>query len=271
MSAEATENPLQLVEALTFDVFGTCVDWRATVEEALRDAAAAKLRAPASGSVPVDLLARARSLGDADWAAFAQEWRNSYGRFTRGFVPGQTEWKDIDTHHRDSLIELLREWKLEGLYTPSEVEDLSKVWHFLGSWPDTSEGVHKLGTKLITTTLSNGNRSLLEDLDKHGNLGFRRVISAEDFRAYKPNRAVYLGACEKLGLEPGKVAMVAAHLNDLAAARSFGLRTVYVERPEEEAWDRQGELYRDAQQWVDLWVREGEGGFVEVAKKLGIV
>jgi 2-haloacid dehalogenase len=75
---------------------------------------------------------------------------------------------------------------------------------------------------------------------------------------------------ERLGLQPGEVAMVAAHLNDLAAARACGFRTVYVERRREEDWSPEQDEYREARSWVDMWVSEGEKGFVEVAARFGL-
>lgn len=258
------------LKALTFDVFGTAVDWRTTVVDALAKAAEDKIQSPEFSSLPADLQTNVKSLTKDSWGDFAQEWRNSYGKFIIGFVPGKTPWKDIDTHHRDSLLELLDKWHLSGIYTADEIEKLSKVWHFLGPWPDSSEGLHALGKRFVVATLSNGNQTLLADLNSFGNLGFQRLISAEDFKAYKPNKATYLGACKTLGLEPGQVAMVAAHLGDLAAARTHGLKTIYVERSREEDWAVDEERYRDARQWVDLWVSQDEKGFIEVARRLGL-
>jgi 2-haloacid dehalogenase len=44
---------------------------------------------------------------------------------------------------------------------------------------------------------------------------------------------VYDSAPALLGLAPEQVCMVAAHVDDLAAARARGLRTAYVHRPDE--------------------------------------
>jgi 2-haloacid dehalogenase len=62
-------------------------------------------------------------------------------------------------------------------------------------------------------------------------LPFERLISAEDFSHYKPDREVYLGAASVLGVEPREVMMVAAHKGDLRAAQAAGLRAAFVERP----------------------------------------
>lgn len=258
-------------KALTFDVFGTVVNWRETVTATLIQCAAAQTSSSSqSASLSPELRVRLSKLTNEDWGKFAQEWRDTYKKFVREFVPGETEWRDIDTHHHLSLIDLLKKWDLEDLYTEDEVETLSLIWHYLDPWADSSAGIHKLGTKFITSTLSNGNPSLLKDLQKHGNLGFKKLQSSADFKAYKPHPSTYLGAAKAMGFEPGEVAMVAAHLNDLKAARSCGFRTIYVEREREEDWSPGQEQYQDAKSWVDIWVKEEGDGFLEVAKRFGI-
>lgn len=258
-------------KALTFDVFGTTVNWRETVTSTLISSAAAKVSSSSrSADLSPEVRAQLAQLTDQHWARFAQEWQNSYKAFVTGFVPGQSEWRDVDTHHHLSLIDLLQKWRLEDVYTDDEVQGLSLVWHALQPWPDSAEGIHLLNKKFITATLSNGNPSLLKDLNEHGNLGFSRLLSSADFKAYKPHPRVYSGAAEGLGFEPGEVAMVAAHLSDLKAARACGFRTIYVERDQEEGWTPGQEDYRDAKTWVDMWVTEGENGFVEVARRFGL-
>lgn len=265
---------LKGIKALTFDVFGTVVNWRASVEDALLSALTTKLASADIPSLPLGLQQRAHALADTpDWApTFAQQWRDAYGRFTRGFRAGETAWKDIDAHHHDSLVELLDAWELSGLFTAAEIRALSLVWHRLQPWPDASAGIAELnalpGGGLVTATLSNGNTSLLTDLNEYGRLGFQMIVSAEDFQAYKPDPRTYLGAAEKIGRRPEEVAMVAAHLGDLEAARRNGLRTIYVEREKEEAWGVDEERYLAARGWVDLWVGVDEDGFLEVARRL---
>lgn len=284
ISSDIVDNP---PKALTFDVFGTCVNWRATVVEVLINCAASKTASSSlSNDLPPPVRIRLSQLSDQDWGKFAQEWRNSYKIFTRNFNPEEDEWRDIDTHHKLSFIDLLKKWDLEGLYTSDEIDDLSQVWHFLDPWKDSSAGIKKLNTKFITSSLSNGNHSLQKDLNRHAQLGFQMLQSAEDFRAYKPHPSVYRGAARKVlggiggaDLDMGDVAMVAAHLKDLEAARTAGMRTIYVERPQEEE-SKEGEskkeekgtvYYEEAKTWVDMWVSGDEDGFVEVARRFGIV
>jgi 2-haloacid dehalogenase len=258
-------------KGLVFDVFGTVTNWRSTVTSTLIHSALDKTSSSSRlANLSPTLRTRLSQLQDEDWSRFAQEWRNSYKKFVSSFVPGETEWRDIDTHHHLALVDLLQKWELEGLYTEEEVKELSLIWHYLDPWIDSSPGLQKLGTKFITSTLSNGNQSLLKDLNEHGNLGFQKLQSSADFKAYKPHPTVYKGAAKALGLEPGETAMVAAHLNDLKAARGCGLRTIYVERKQEEDWRPEGEEYQNAKRWVDMWVTESEDGFLEVARRFGI-
>ena len=68
--------------------------------------------------------------------------------------------------------------------------------------------------------------------------------------------------------------MVAAHLQDLEAARKEGMQTIYVEREREEAWGV--EMVREAKRkgWVDMWVDREEnfvgGGFMEVVRRFEV-
>lgn len=255
-------------KALTFDVFGTVVNWRKTVTSTLISTADEKLSNSSTLSAETQkTLAQFTAL---KWAEFAQEWRNSYMKFVIGYKPNQDEWLDIDTHHRQSLVAILKQHGLGELYNEEEVEKLSKVWHFLEPWKDSSEGLQRLGTKFLTSTLSNGNQSLLRDLNEFGNLGFQLLQSAEDFKAYKPHSTVYQGAAKKLGLETGEVVMVAAHLGDLKYARATGMRTIYVEREGEEGLDPNSDEYAYAKTWVDMWVAKEEDGLVQVAKRFGL-
>ncbi|KAG0652427.1 hypothetical protein D0Z07_0998 [Hyphodiscus hymeniophilus] len=259
------------IRALTFDVFGTVVDWRTTVTSTLIQCARAQVSSSSrSAGLSPAIRTRLSQMRDEEWGQFAQEWRDSYKKFVKEFVPGETEWRDIDTHHHLSLIDLLKKWRLENLYTEEEVEELSLVWHYLDPWADSSAGIQKLGTKFITSTLSNGNQSLLKDLNKHGMLGFQKLQSGADFKAYKPHPSVYKGAAKAMGLEPEEIAMVAAHLNDLTAARACGFKTIYVERKSEEDWKPEQDEYKEAMTWVDMWVSEKEDGFLEVAKRFGL-
>jgi 2-haloacid dehalogenase len=105
----------------------------------------------------------------------------------------------------------------------------ASAWH--NAWPDSVEGLTRLKRRYTITTLSNGNIGLLTQMAKRAGLPWDCVLSAEVFRAYKPDPATYLGVARVFDLAPEQVMLVAAHHDDLAAARACGLRTAYIERP----------------------------------------
>lgn len=127
--------------ALLFDVFGTCVDWRTTVTQALDAQSHAALNA-ATASLASRVRLKASDMTIAHWGEFAQQWRESYMHFTQKLAADPSvPWKTVDEHHLDSLRELLGKWELDGLWTDDEVRALSLVWHRLDPWPDSSPGI----------------------------------------------------------------------------------------------------------------------------------
>jgi 2-haloacid dehalogenase len=199
------------VKALVFDVFGTVVDWRGSIIREVRG------------------LARARKL-DLDPEAFADAWRAGYQPAMAKVRSGKLGWTKIDALHRMILDDLLKRFAVRGL-KEAEIDHLNRVWHRLRPWPDSRAGLKALKKHRIIGTLSNGNVSLLANMAKAGGLPWDCIFSGELFHHYKPDPETYLGACELLSLEPAQVMMVAAHKNDLFAAKSCGLATAFVRRP----------------------------------------
>ena len=199
------------IRALTFDVFGTVVDWRSSI---IREG---------------ELLGARKKL-QVDWAKFADAWRAGYHPAMDRVRKGELGWTNIDVLHRMILNELLSKFGLEKL-TEEELTHLNRVWHRLIPWPDAVGGLNRLKSRYTLATLSNGNLSLLVDMAKNAGLPWDCVLSAELFGHYKPDREVYVGAAKILDLEPGEVMMVAAHPHDLEAAQRAGLKTAYVPRP----------------------------------------
>jgi 2-haloacid dehalogenase len=195
------------VQVLAFDIFGTVVDWHGSI---------------------VRELARLHPRVDGD--AFARAWRAGYKPAMARVMNGTLGWMLIDELHRGILDDLLPQFGLAEL-GEEERRHLNRVWHRLDPWPDSVEALTRLKRRYIICTLSNGNIGLLTEMGKHAGLPWDCVLSAELFRAYKPDPAVYLGAARVFDLPPGQVMLAAAHQDDLAAARACGLRTAYIERP----------------------------------------
>jgi len=107
------------------------------------------------------------------------------------------------------------------------------AWHRLDPWPDVVPGLTRLRRSHVLAPLSNGNVALIVDMARRAGLPWDLVLGAEIVRHYKPDPEVYDSAPALLALAPSQVLMVAAHVDDLAAARARGLRTAYVHRPDE--------------------------------------
>ncbi len=206
------------VKALTFDVFGTVVDWRGSIIRACTDFGAA------------------RGIS-ADWAGFADAWRGGYGPSMDRVRRGELPWTNIDTLHRMILDDLLTKFGMTGL-SEADKDHLNRVWHRLHAWPDAVAGLTRLKQRYVLATLSNGNVALLTHMAKYAGLPWDCILSAELVKHYKPDPETYRGPVDLLGLQPAEVMMVAAHKNDLRAAQAVGLQAAFVPRPGEHGPDR---------------------------------
>tara|TARA_B100001013_G_scaffold8913_1_gene5461 strand:+ start:2649 stop:3497 length:849 start_codon:yes stop_codon:yes gene_type:complete len=236
--AAAQSEVANSVKALTFDVFGTVVDWRSSI-------------------IREGQLLSARKGFEIDWGEFADNWRAGYGPAMNRVRNGELPWTKIDDLHRMILDELVIEHGLVGL-SEGELDDFNRAWHRLSPWPDTVAGLNRLKTKYVIATLSNGNVALLTNMAKNAGLPWDAVLSAELAKHYKPDPEAYLTAADLLGLSPEQVMMVAAHPGDLRAAARTGLRTAYVVRPLERGPGRivsnntTGEFDYTANDFLDL-------------------
>jgi 2-haloacid dehalogenase len=194
------------IRALTFDVFGTLLDWRSTMAGAF-----------------------AQSGLEGDPEALADDWRTRALVATQQVNQQQRPWGSFDALHEATLDELLEE---RGLELAGEGRAaLVRAWHRLEPWPDVRGGLEALRRQRVVAALSNGNLAFLVDLARHGDLRFDCLLSAELARVYKPQPEVYLTGVRLLGLQPGEVMMVAAHPFDLQGARGAGMRTAFIDRP----------------------------------------
>jgi 2-haloacid dehalogenase len=195
------------MKVLAFDIFGTVVDWHGSIVKEV------------SALYP-----------QVDAHAFALAWRAGYQPAMSRVRSGELGWTRIDELHRLILDDLLPRFGLQHLSETERVH-LNRVWHRLDAWPDSVEGLTRLKSKYTICSLSNGNLGLLTNMAKRAGLPWDCVLSAEVFKAYKPDPATYLGVANVFDVQPNEVMLCAAHHDDLAAARACGLVTAYIERP----------------------------------------
>lgn len=171
--AAAPQNPLAGIKALTFDVFGTVVNYQA--------------------SVSAEVLAKSDGVLSKEQAQeFTYEWRQGYYRRMKAGSQSGDGPTNVDLAHRELLEELLGDVKWSELgsiwRTEEQRHDMVLVWHRLHGannnspiysgvtyshasdgigWPDSSPGLYELKKHVIIATLSNGNVRLLVDMVCH--------------------------------------------------------------------------------------------------------
>ncbi len=231
------------IRALTFDVFGTVVDWRSSIA---REAEA--MLAPKGVNL--------------DWGAFADHWRKQYQPAMAEVREGRRDYVVMDVLHREMLDEALEAFGVAGLDEP-EMHRLTMAWRRLDPWPDAVEGMQRVKAKVAVAALSNGNVALVLAMAKRAGIPWDAILGSELVRTYKTDAAIYDSAPRFLDLAPSQVMMVACHPWDLDAAKARGLATAYVHRPLE--WGAGTERPLPEAGDYDLSV----GSFVELAEAMG--
>ncbi len=193
-------------KVLAFDVFGTVVDWHGSISS------------EAESLIP-----------GIDGDTFASAWRAGYKPAMADVRSGKLGWTKIDDLHRLILDRILEDFGND--LSEEKRRHLNRAWHRLDAWPDTVAGMTRLKSRFMLTTLSNGNLGLLANMAKNAGLPWDLILSAEVFRHYKPDPETYLGVAEMFDIQPSEVMLVAAHEDDLDAAKACGLQTAFVERP----------------------------------------
>ncbi len=204
-----------MIQALIFDVFGTCVDWRNSIA---REVAA--------------------QLPQVDALAFATAWRAEYDPAMARIREGNRGYVALDDLHFENLTRVCANFGVN----PADPLALNHAWEQLDPWEDVVPGLTALKKAHIIAPCSNGSIALMTRLARYGNLPWDCILGADLVRDYKPKPGVYLASCAALRLQPRQVMMVAAHNDDLTAARKTGLATGFIPRPAEHGPDQTTDL-----------------------------
>ncbi|HEY4252055.1 MAG TPA: haloacid dehalogenase type II [Roseomonas sp.] len=233
------------VKALVFDVFGSVVDWRTSIAQQ------AKVFFAKHGI-------------ETDGYDFAVAWRKQYQPAMEEVRSGRRPFERLDVLHRENLLKVLPQFGIDpGKLSEEEIDEFNRSWHRLDPWPDSVRALTRLKTKYFIAPLSNGNIVLMANVAKRAGIPWDAILGSEVVRAFKPTPEAYLRTCDVLGMKPHEVALMAAHNNDLGAARRCGLRTGFVTRPTEHGPGQTTDLKAE-QDWDVIGT-----DFNDVATKLG--
>jgi 2-haloacid dehalogenase len=193
---------------LTFDCYGTLIDWESGIWRALQPLIARCPNAPS----------RDTALAAFGAAESAQE------RETPSLIYSQLLAR---VHRR-----LATSWAV----VPNDGED-EAFGHSVGEWPafpDSTEALAYLKRHFKLVILSNVDRASFARSNKKLGVEFDAIYTAEDVGSYKPdprNFAFMLDRLAALGHQPGNILHVAQSLyHDHAPANRVGLASAWIDR-----------------------------------------
>jgi 2-haloacid dehalogenase len=191
-------------QAITFDCYGTLIDWESGILRVLQP-----LLTEHGKRVPDEqVLALYAELEPAIQSGEYLRYRLVLEEVVRGL--GQHFGFSVSTDQARTLAASLKSW------TP---------------FPDTVAALRTLKSKYRLGIISNTDDDLFSDTARHLHVTFDWVITAEQARAYKPARAIFELALRKIGLAPEKVLHAGQSIfHDVVPARQMGMSSVLVTR-----------------------------------------
>jgi 2-haloacid dehalogenase len=195
---------LKKFRVLTFDCYGTLIDWESGILNAI---------------LPV-LFRRDVALSDGEiLQLYAElEARVEVGTYIK---------------YRDVLRKVMQGFGEKFNFPPNEME-LNALSDSLKNWkpfPDTVEALKELKERFKLAVISNTDDALFAETARHLRVRFDWVITAEQVKSYKPSTNNFERAIEKIGASPDKILHVAQSVyHDIIPAKRLGLATVLVRR-----------------------------------------
>ena len=186
------------VEALTFDCYGTLIDWEAGILSVIRPL----LERYERPGVPDDEILRLCG----EFEAAAQVGGGTRHRDVLRFV-----LYDFASRFKVALADALPHWK---------------------PFPEVDDALARLRQRLRLAVLSNIDDDLFAQAARHFSVPFDEVVTAEQVGTYKPARGHFDEALRRLGLPKEKVVHVGqSRRHDVAPCRALGWRVAWVNRP----------------------------------------
>lgn len=195
----------QRFEALSFDCYGTLIDWESGILEALQ---------------PI-LKGHGLALRDEQVLELYAE------------IEAQAEQREPRPRYREVLREVVRQLgaRLDFVPTLAELDSLVESLPNWRPFPDTVEALRALKRRFKLAIISNVDDDLFASSARRLGVGFNWVITAEQAGSYKPALEIFKFALEKIGLPKEKILHVAQSIyHDIIPAKRLGLATVWVNR-----------------------------------------
>ena len=192
-------------DLLTFDCYGTLVDWEAGIVSAVRRVCASH------GSSPSETTILA-AFGEAEHVVQGERYRS----------------------YREVLALTLARMGAPLGFRPGS-EECDAFAASVGDWPpfaDTVQALQRLGARYRLGIVSNVDDDLFARSSERLGVDFDWVVTAQQVRHYKPNTAHFAEMARRSGIPVARTLHVAQSLfHDIAPASSLGYATVHVNRP----------------------------------------
>jgi 2-haloacid dehalogenase len=195
---------LESLSALVFDAYGTLFDLRSAVP-------ACEALFPGKGA-NLNRLWRAKQLRQTRRCVLTRRYTNL--------------WEIMDGALERACFDL-------GLRsTAAERESLRQQYLTLRTFPEVPATLERLEEHYALLLLSHGTQPMLDAVAEHNGITrhFRAVRSVDAVRAYKPDPRAYAIAEETLGVPHAAIGFVSTNPFDIAGAKAYGLRTVWLHR-----------------------------------------
>jgi 2-haloacid dehalogenase len=195
-------------KALTFDCYGTLIDWDSGISDLVRP-----WLQDMQSAVPPDLVVSTFALMQA---------RHQQVRPTLLYPEVlRRSWRDIEEQFG---------WD----ESPERAEAFAHSVHIWKPFPDTIESLGYLSHSYKLGILSNVDNASIASTLKLLDVPFSAVVTAEDVKSYKPGLAHFEEAVRRFaasGIQKSEILHVAqSKHHDMIPGRQFGLTTVWVNR-----------------------------------------
>ena len=189
---------------ISFDCYGTLIDWESGLLPCLREI----------------LSAHGLNLPDGSILEL-------YGDFE-----AEAEQGDYQTY-RDVLESVVKKFGGHCGFEPAPAE-LRSLHESISAWrpfPDTILALRRLHERYRLAVISNIDDDLFAETQRHLGIEFDGVITAQQASSYKPALSNFRLALRRLDLEPGALLHAAQSIyHDVVPAKSLGIASVWVNR-----------------------------------------
>lgn len=204
---------LWMLSALTFDCYGTLVDWEAGITVFLNETLREK---GATANIPE--IVRLRE--DIDFAMVQGPYK-PYKEILRLSLK--------ETFHRFQIV--------------YKDQDGDRLVQSVPTWPifkETNMALERLARKHRLGIISNIDKDIIKKTKTNLGIQFAITVTADEAGSYKPTLAPLQLALKKLGIKPTSILHVSSGFRyDIPPARQLGFKTAWINRKSESAPPRE--------------------------------